>query len=208
VHTPSDRFSPRRADRGTRPAAARHDTRDDTGDVAAARRPGALQDLSQPPPLVRAGDPPAPVDIPVDVPVDASATSPVAVPSPQVSSRPAPAPLQPARDIGWLLILLSAVLALWGSWVLFPDDAVGMGAGYWVSAVATVSLLGTMWLRSTLPVAPAALVVGVAGGGMALLGAVRDYPTPVAAVMVAGGMGIAVGSVLQTGRTPDGSASA
>jgi hypothetical protein len=105
-----------------------------------------------------------------------------------------------------LLILLSAALALWGSWVLFPDDAVGMGAGYWVSAIATVSLLGAMWLRSTMRVAPAALVVGIAGGLMALLGAVRDYPTSVAAVMVAGGLGIVVGAVLQTGRTPDGSA--
>lgn len=111
-----------------------------------------------------------------------------------------PAPLEPARDLGTLIALLSATGALLGSWTLFPHDAVGMWAGYWVSGSATVAVLGCMWLRSTLPTAAGVAFTALSGGVLAFVGALGDRPAPITAVMVAGGAGITVGALLQAGR--------
>lgn len=111
-----------------------------------------------------------------------------------------PAELEQARDLGWVLVLLSAVSALLGSWMMFPKDAVGMSAGYWVSLLATIALVAAVWLRSTLAAAPAIGVTLLAGLAMTLLGVLMDYPTTVAAVMASGGVGIALGALMQTSR--------
>ncbi|GAA4687856.1 hypothetical protein [Nocardioides nanhaiensis] len=111
-----------------------------------------------------------------------------------------PAELEQARDLGWVLVVLSATSALLASWMMFPKDAVGMSAGYWVSLLATIALVAVVWLRSTLPAAPAIGVTLLAGLGMTLLGVLMDYPTTVAAVMAAGGVGIALGALMQTSR--------
>lgn len=117
------------------------------------------------------------------------------------SDSEASVPLEPARDFGWLLTMLSAGCALWASWGLFPNDAVGMWAGYWISACTTIAILGAMWLRTTLPMAPAVAVTALAGGTLLLLGAVRDYPTSISATMIAGGAGIVLGAVMQIRHT-------
>jgi hypothetical protein len=109
------------------------------------------------------------------------------------------APLEPARDVGWLVTVASAAGALWASWGLFPNDEVGMSGGYWVSLCATLAILGAMWLRTSLPVAPAVTAIAGAGGVLLLLGAVRDQPTAIGVTMLAGGAGIVLGAALQTG---------
>lgn len=120
------------------------------------------------------------------------------------STRPLQAPLPPleqTRDIGWLITILGAVGALLGSWTLFSADGTeGMWAGYWVSTFATSALLGTAWLRSTLPTLPGVVITAGSGLVLALVGAVRDYPTAITIVMVAGGAIITVGAVLQSVR--------
>jgi len=108
--------------------------------------------------------------------------------------------LEAARDIGWLITVLAASAALWGSWTLFPYDAVGMWAGYWVAGCATVAIPGAMWLRTSLPRSLGVTVTALSGGVLLLLGALRDYPTAIRTVMVAGGAGIILGAVLQAGR--------
>jgi hypothetical protein len=94
----------------------------------------------------------------------------------------------------------SAAVALSGSWALFPNDAAGMWAGYWVSTCATIAVLGAMWLRTSLPVAPAVAGIAMAGGVLLLLGAVRDQPTAVSVTMLAGGSGIVLGALMQSSR--------
>ena len=108
--------------------------------------------------------------------------------------------LQPARAIGWLITVLAASAALSGSWTLFPNDAVGMWAGYWVTGCATVAILGAMWLRTSLPRSLGVTVTALSGGVLLLLGGLRDHPTAISTVMVAGGAGIILGAVLQAGR--------
>ncbi|MFC4786392.1 hypothetical protein ACT8ZV_18090 [Nocardioides sp. MAHUQ-72] len=122
------------------------------------------------------------------------------VATPQLTTAERPAPLEQSRDFGWLITVLSAVGALVGSWALFPTDVVGMWAGYWVSVLATISLMGVMWLRSSLPTGPGVAITAVPGAGLVLLGALRDYPTTIAVVMVAGGVGILLGALLQARR--------
>ncbi len=66
----------------------------------------------------------------------------------------APAPLELTRDLGWLLTMLSALGALvGGSWLHFPQDSVGMWAGYWVTGCSTVAILGCIFLRTSQPTA-------------------------------------------------------
>ena len=124
------------------------------------------------------------------------------VASPQESPRPIGQqyPLEPARDIGWLITVLAASSALLGSWTLFPNDAVGNGAGSWVSGSATVAILGAMWLRTSHSAPLGVAITALSGGVLLLLGAVRDYPTAVTTVMVTGGAGIVLGAVLQAGN--------
>ncbi|UFN45132.1 hypothetical protein [Nocardioides okcheonensis] len=110
-------------------------------------------------------------------------------------------PLEPSRDIGWLLTLLSAVGVLWSSWGLFPNDPVGNAAGTWVSAATTIAIMGTMWLRAT-DASSAVAVTALAGGTLLLLGALRDYPTSVTVTMVGGGAGIVVGAIMQVRHAP------
>jgi len=110
-------------------------------------------------------------------------------------------PLEQTRDIGWLITVLGAVGALLGSWTLFSSDSPdGMWAGYWVSTFATTALLGTAWLRSTLPTVPGVVITAGSGLVLALVGAVRDYPTTITTVMVAGGAVITIGAVMQSVR--------
>lgn len=111
-----------------------------------------------------------------------------------------PAELEQARDLGWVLVVLSSTAALLASWTMFPKDAVGMSAGYWVSLLATIALVAVVWLRSSLPAGPAIGATLVAGLVMTLLGALMDYPTTIAVVMASGGVGIAIGALLQTSR--------
>ena len=111
-------------------------------------------------------------------------------------------PLEPSRDIGWLIGVVSAAGALVGYWTLFPPDAVGMWAGYWASGMATTSLMGSMWLRTSLPTGAGVAITAVPGAVLILLGALRDYPATIGAVMVAGGAGILIGGLLQARRRP------
>ena len=122
------------------------------------------------------------------------------VETPRPSSAAPSAPLEPARDTGWLIGVVSAVGALVGDWTLFPPDATGMWAGYWVSGLATTSVMGSMWLRTSLPTGAGVAITGVPGAVLVLLGTLRDYPTTISVVMVAGGAGILLGAVLQAGR--------
>lgn len=124
-----------------------------------------------------------------------------AVPQAHHPVQPPLPPLEPTRDLGWLVTVLGAVGALLGSWTLFsPDGSEGMWAGYWVSTFATTALLGTAWLRSSLPSAPGIAITAGSGLVLALVGAVRDYPTAITVVMVAGGAMITLGAVLQSVR--------
>jgi hypothetical protein len=83
-----------------------------------------------------------------------------------------------------------------------------MWAGYWVSAASTIAILASMWLRSTLPAGPAIFITAIVGGGMALLGILRDYPSAISIIMAAGGLGIALGAAMQTVRHPSQTTSA
>lgn len=124
-----------------------------------------------------------------------------AVPQAQHPVQPPLPPLEQTRDIGWLITILGATGALLGSWTLFsPDGTDGMWAGYWVSTFATAALLGTAWLRTSLPTAPGVAITAGSGLVLALVGAVRDYPTNITVVMVAGGAVITLGAVLQSIR--------
>lgn len=112
--------------------------------------------------------------------------------------------LEPGRDFGWALLVLSASSALLASWMLFPtDDPEGMSAGYWVSLFGTIALVGAAWLRVDLAPVAATGTTLLAGLGMALVGIlVGDYPGLVTAVMASGGVGIAAGAAMQTARRP------
>lgn len=110
-------------------------------------------------------------------------------------------PLEQTRDVGWVVTILGCVGALLGSWTLFStDDASGMWAGYWVTSFVTLALLGTAWLRSSLPVLPGVATVAGSGAVLILVGGLRDYPTDITTVMVAGGVVIAIGAFLQGAR--------
>ena len=115
-------------------------------------------------------------------------------------SADAPAPLEMTRNVGWFLTVLSAVGALVASWALFPADAVGMWAGYWVSACSTIAILGAIWLRTYLSTALGVAITSVAGGVLLLLGALRDYPTTISVTLVLGGAGIVLGALMQVDR--------
>lgn len=137
-------------------------------------------------------------------------TSPATRTESQLSTQHAPAQrepevvLEPGRDFGWALLVLSASSALLASWMLFPtDDPEGMSAGYWVSLFGTIALVGAAWLRvDLLPLAATGTTL-LAGLGMALVGIlVGDYPGLVTAVMASGGIGIAAGAAMQTARRP------
>lgn len=103
-----------------------------------------------------------------------------------------------ARDIGWVILLLSAIGALWASWGLFPNDHDGNKAGTWVSAMTTIALVGVLWLRSDLRQTWGIAATALAGGALLLLGAVGDHPTSVAVTMILGGFGIATGALMHT----------
>lgn len=124
-----------------------------------------------------------------------------AVPQPHHPVREPLPPLEQTRDFGWLVTVLGAVGSLLGSWTLFSQDGTdGMWAGYWVSTFATAALLGTAWLRTTLPTVPGVVLTAGSGLVLALVGAVRDYPTEITVVMVTGGALITIGAVLQSVR--------
>ena len=117
--------------------------------------------------------------------------------------RDAPAPLELTRDLGWLLAMVSALGAMvGGSWLRFPQDSVGMWAGYWVTGCSIVAILGCIFLRTSQPVALGIAVTAVPGAVLLLLGAVRDYPTSISATMIAGGAGIVIGAFMQGVRSP------
>ena len=122
------------------------------------------------------------------------------VDTPRSSSTAQPVPLEPTRDTGWMIGVVSAIGALLGYWTLFPPDATGMWAGYWVSGLATTSVMGSMWLRTSLPTGAGVAITGLPGAVLIVLGTLRDYPTTISVVMVAGGAGILLGAVLQAGR--------
>ncbi len=129
-----------------------------------------------------------------------SASTP-AVPQARSHVEPPLPPLEQTRDLGWLVTLLGALGALLGSWTLFSTDgSEGMWAGYWVSTFGTSALLGLAWLRTTLPTAPGVVLTAGSGLVLTLVGAVRDYPTTITVVMVAGGVLITIGAVLQSVR--------
>ena len=89
----------------------------------------------------------------------------------------APAPLELTRDLGWLLAMVSALGALvGGSWLHFPQDSVGMWAGYWVTGCSTVAILGCIFLRTSQPMALGIAVTAVPGAVLLLLGAAARLP--------------------------------
>jgi hypothetical protein len=112
-----------------------------------------------------------------------------------------PTSLALTRDLGWLLTMLSALGALvGGSWLWFPQDSVGMWAGYWVSACSTIAIFGALSLRTSLPKALGLAAIVVAGGVLVLLGALRDYPTSISVTMILGGAGMVLGALMQVDR--------
>lgn len=111
-----------------------------------------------------------------------------------------PGPLEMTRNLGWLLTIVGAVGALISSWALFPMDAEGMWAGYWVSACSTIAILGAMLLRSSVRTALGVAVAAIPGGVMLLLGALRDYTTTISVTMVVGGAAVVLGALMQADR--------
>jgi hypothetical protein len=89
-----------------------------------------------------------------------------------------------------------------GSWLRFPQDSVGMWAGYWVTGCSIVAILGCIFLRTSQPMALGIAVTAGSGAVLLLLGAVRDYPTSISATMIAGGAGIVIGAFMQGVRSP------
>jgi hypothetical protein len=115
----------------------------------------------------------------------------------------APAPLELTRDLGWLLTMVSALGALvGGSWLHFPQDSVGMWAGYWVTGCSTVAILGCIFLRTSQPTALGVAATAIPGAVLLLLGGLRDYPTSITVTMIAGGAGIVIGALMQGTRGP------
>ena len=136
-----------------------------------------------------------------------ASTTPATRTQSQLSTQHAPAPrepevvLEPGRDLGWAVLVLSAISALLASWMLFPtDDPVGMSAGYWVSLFGTIALVGAAWLRTDFAQAAATGTTLLAGIALALVGTLGDFPGLITAVMASGGVGIAAGAAMQTAR--------
>ena len=110
----------------------------------------------------------------------------------------APAPLELTRDLGWLLTMVSALGALvGGSWMRFPQDSVGMWASYWVTVCSTISILGCIFLRTSLPTALGVAATAIPGGVLLVVGVLRDYPTSISVTMIVGGAGIVIGALMQ-----------
>jgi hypothetical protein len=117
------------------------------------------------------------------------------------SQRPAaPGPLEMTRNLGWALTIVGAVGSLTASWALFPMDAEGMWAGYWVSGCSTTAILGAMLLRSSLPTALGVALTAIPGGVLLLFGALRDYTTTISVTMMVGGAAIVLGALMQADR--------
>jgi hypothetical protein len=115
-----------------------------------------------------------------------------------IDSARAPVDVDPPRDIGWMLSLAGAIGALLAAWMLFPTTSDGMWAGYWTSLLATFAILGSLWLRSTLPPMTGYAVNGLCGLGLILSGALHHYTRSIDIPMIAGGVIIIVGVALQS----------
>lgn len=103
---------------------------------------------------------------------------------------PTPTAVEPvpvAAPVGWLLAISGAAGVLLASWLVYPLDYDGMWAGYRGSAIGTVVIVAAMWLRSSLPAAPAIGLIGLCGVALVLFGVFLDNPHRVTVTEIAAG---------------------
>jgi hypothetical protein len=119
---------------------------------------------------------------------DLTMATPVRRPSASVPATYTPAaPVPVVAPFGWILALGAGIGLILATWVLYPIDGTGMWAGYRDGIIGTLVIIAAMWLRTSLPPAPALGLVGLCGVAAVLFAVFLDNPTEVfVAELVAG----------------------
>ena len=101
------------------------------------------------------------------------------------SRPPAPAGYTPAAPVpvvapfGWMLALGAGIGLILATWMLYPTDYDGMWAGYRDGIIGALVIIAAMWLRSSLPAAPALALIGLCGVAAVLFAVFLDNSTKV-----------------------------
>jgi hypothetical protein len=118
-----------------------------------------------------------------------------ALPGPVETAQQLP-DIDPARDLGWGIALGGAIATLVCSWTLFGIEEDGMWAGYWAVLLCSISILGALTLRSTLPRLPGWATTAAGGAGLVLVGVVQGYGPAITIPLIAGGAIVVAGTAI------------
>lgn len=106
--------------------------------------------------------------------------TPVRRPSASVPATYTPAaPVPVVAPFGWILALAAGIGLILATWMLYPTDYDGMWAGYRDGIIGTLVIIAAMWLRSSLPTAPALGLIGLCGVAAVLFAVFLDNSTKI-----------------------------
>jgi hypothetical protein len=125
------------------------------------------------------------------------------VPAPHTSGYTPAAPVPVVAPFGWILALSAGIGLVLATWVLYPIDYDGMWAGYRDGIIGTLVIIAAMWLRSSLPAAPALGLIGLCGVAAVLFALFLDNPTEVFVAELAAGIVMLVSVAFQASGLRD-----
>jgi hypothetical protein len=139
---------------------------------------------------------------------DVTMATPVRRPSASVPATHTPgytpaAPVPVVAPFGWILALSAGIGLVLATWVLYPIDYDGMWAGYRDGIIGTLVIIAAMWLRSSLPAAPALGLIGLCGVAAVLFAVFLDNPTEVFVAELAAGIVMLVSVAFQASGLRD-----
>lgn len=134
--------------------------------------------------------------------------TPVRRPSASVPATPTPgytpaAPVPVVAPFGWILALSAGIGLVLATWMIYPTDYDGMWAGYRDGIIGTLVIIAAMWLRSSLPAAPAMGLIAVCGVAAVLFAVFLDNSTKVFVSELAAGIVMLVGVGFQASGRRD-----
>ena len=112
-------------------------------------------------------------------------------------------PVPVVAPFGWILALAAGIGLVFATWVLYPATAEGMWAGYRDGIMGTLVIIAAMWLRSSLPAAPALVLIGLCGVAAVLFGLFLDDTTVIFVSELVAGILMMLGAALQAGALRD-----
>ncbi|WP_133058890.1 MULTISPECIES: hypothetical protein [unclassified Nocardioides] len=125
------------------------------------------------------------------------------VPATPTSGYTPAAPVPVVAPFGWILALSAGIGLVLATWVLYPIDYDGMWAGYRDGIIGTLVIIAAMWLRSSLPAAPALGLIGLCGVAAVLFAVFLDNSTKVFVAELAAGIVMLVSAAFQASALRD-----